>query len=229
MAIKVNFSGAPCYDLMQYLARVLYYSGNNVLMVDLSNDRSLDVCIPIPNDIMPGHTIDYCGVRYATNYYSKYEKEYDYILIYYGQNAITHLKAHWQFIIVSSEEQSVRNMIDEVSKFELFNITKEQTVEEEQEKLDGSMPVVLYLDMVTRKSEFIKNMLGSSIVKNYRVCELTYNDYELKLLSQTEKVKKFAKLSSEYKDLIKQCSLSLLDCEEDKEFLQKYKLAERGK
>lgn len=230
MAIKVNFSGVPCYDFIQYVARVLYCSGYSVLLVDFSNDRSLEESIPIPSGILQGHTIDYCGLRYAKDYYIKYELEYDYILYYYGQGAITHMKAHWQFVLVNSEEHSINCMLNEVSKYELYNLVLYNSSKEEAEyPLDNSYPVVVYLDMVTRKKELIKSKLSDSLSENFKICELTYNDYELRLLSQTENVVRFSKLSTEYKELIKQCCLALLRCDEDKEFLQKYKLAERGK
>lgn len=231
MAIKISFMGERCYDLIHYISRIIYHMGNKVLLIDQSarDDRSLECSIPIPVGIEEGHTVDYSGVSYSPKYFEKYEGEYDYILMYYGSTYVaTKLQSHWQYVICNSESNSIRNAKINCSRGSLYTLPLKEQSEGVEERFDNTIPVLLYLDLITNQKMLIEHELAVP-TSNIKSCELSLGDYELRLKCQYDSAIKFTKISQDYKAIVKECCLSILGKDEDKTFLQAYKEAERGR
>lgn len=234
MSNKVCFQGEKCFDLIHYTSRILYRLGCSVLIVDLStwNDRSLEMSVPIPEGIAKGHTVDYNGVRFSPHYYQKYEKEYDYILIYNGSRKLGRtLLVDRQFIICNSRLDSIKNaeLILEDSSLN-NNAHRHNTFSQTKENLfNSNEPVVLYLDISIERIRFIRSRLNVS-EDHFRYCELAVNDIELGINVQYDNTFRFNKLSADYKDIVLQCVLSIIDNNTtDKQLTKAVKEAERGK
>ncbi len=222
----IGFLGIDKQEYMMYLSRVLYHLGKKVLLVDYSETGALSSSIPSPKGIR-NTVIESRGVMFLDNRNSKEEvplwqnkadiqdAENDFALIDYGfcTGAIG-LSACEQLVLVT--DQQAHN----INRLAGLDYLKEM-----------------------RKSLVIKNVVSCRITRQYIAGELklegpaskqTYMIYQdevdtkCRINSQYDGIFRFAKLSSQSKNMIKGLIVEILPEITKKQLKEAYKKAEKG-
>ncbi|MDF2544368.1 MAG: hypothetical protein K0S47_4086 [Herbinix sp.] len=83
---RIGYFGVDHYDIVIYMARVLYHMGKSILMVDHSDTKALSHCIPIPKGLDPTkNLITSRGIDFTMNKrLDDLSPNYDVTLISYG-------------------------------------------------------------------------------------------------------------------------------------------------
>lgn len=226
MSKKCGFFGAECYDLIHYMARILHAMHAKVLIVDQSDDRSLETSVPLPSGyrIELDHVVDYRGVDFAGRYLLRYDRDYDFILIYFGHKGQRFVEVDWLFLIDNADVR-ITGSIDDMAPFyeKMLKSTDESRADE------GFMPgypVNIYMSPVRINTQYAKLKVP---LENWDMVILEQDDIIMRVLCQHNGVFKFNGLSGGYKDLLYRIFVSIYGPFSEKKAKQAFKEAERGR
>lgn len=226
MAIKIGFYGADCYDLVQYLSRVLFKFKYKVLMIDRSQDKGLESTIPIPKGLEKSNdtVMEYRGVDYSDRYMKSFNKYYDYIILYYGRGAQRILKSDWMVIVDDGDIRTTRSIQDVMQKMPV--ILSESKATKSEDGYEPAEPVCISLGPIARNISFEQYAVSK---QNIDMAEMDMDDLTLKCYCQLNNIYKFDKLSGSYHDLLYKIVISVLEKEyKSREIKQVFKAAEKG-
>ena len=227
MAIKIGFYGAECYDLLQYVSRVLKSFKYKVLMIDQSVDKGLESTIPIPEGLKKdiGVVLDYRGIDYTDRYMKAYSKYYDYIIVYYGRGVQRLLKTDWMFVVDDGDVRTTKNIHEVMNMMPVILADSKATRKEDG--YNPVEPVCIALGPIAKNVSFSKYPVSKD---NIETVEMDMDDILFKYHCQLNNVFKFDKISSGYHDLLFKIIISILEKKyTSKEIKKVFKNAERGK
>lgn len=214
----IAFIGCDKYELILYLARILYHLGKKVLMVDYSENEALYQCIPVPLTLQESNNyIDYRGIEFVKGHKIKTHdfSDYDVVLMDLG-------------FFIDVELLNACTKICYVTDMQLHHINNIK-------KLEGKCDVqkcLVIKDAFSCKitPEYIMNQVGQDLEKKciYQFFQDPY-DYMYKINSQYNDKFIFPKLSKEVQSFLKDMIMQLDDTLSEKQYSLAYKKAERGK
>jgi hypothetical protein len=179
-----------------------------VLMIDLSTDQSLACSIPLPAEYN-GEEYDYRGISFSTEIPDCMLMDYDLILIYYGNNANTHiLPVDYAFCVTSAELQSIADLQDLIDHVQITD--KETHIESNPVFFSGDSPNIIAMGFgVSQRSRYIATQLSISR-RNITVVDMDDTAMQCRLACQYDSSFRFEKISPDYKELIYRicCTLS---------------------
>jgi hypothetical protein len=214
----IAFIGCDKYELILYLARILYHLGKKVLLVDYSENEALYQCIPVPLTLQEGNNyIDYRGIEFAK-----------------GQNVIAHDFSDYDVVLmdlgfyIDVKLLAACNKICYVTDMQLHHIKHIKKIEDKCDKQKCLVIKDAFPCKIT--PEYIMNQVGQGIEK--KSVYLFYQDpfdYKYKINSQYNDKFIFPKLSKEVQSFLKDMIMQLDETLSDKQYSLAYKKAERGK
>ena len=161
MSKKCGFFGAECFDLIHYLSRILKAMHAKVLIVDQSDDRSLETSVPLPEgyNMAADITVEYRGVDYAGRYMLKYDRDYDFILLYFGHKGQRFIKVDWLFLIDNADIRISKSLEVMAPSFENF-LKPANNIGKTEEGFTPGYPVHIYMSPVKINTRY-ENLNGS--------------------------------------------------------------------
>lgn len=228
MAIKAGFYGAPCYDLINYAARILAQLDKSVLMLDLSADQSLTCSIPLPEGY-DGSEFDYRDVTFCVKEPPYMGMDYDIVLYYFGDNLGSNHPVDYTFCITTAELQVIASVADLMDQIQYDAAPATESVNRDIRYM-RNFPNVIALGVgVDQRFSFIAQQLKVP-KRELTSINMDENAMLCRLACQYDNAFRFQRLSSDFKELLHRICSTL--CEEEldtKLYRRAFKLAERGR
>lgn len=228
MAIKAGFFGAPCYDLINYIARILTKMEKGVLMVDLSEDQSLTCSISLPDDY-DGTEIDYRDVTFSLEEPEYMGMDYEVVLYYFGQRPQRIRPVDYAFCITSAERHVIADVSD-LMRMIRYDEAAAPGDGRRDIRFSRGVPNVIALGPgVDVRFKYIAMQLE---IPRRELVSVDMDDYAVacRLACQYDHAFRFQRLSADYKELLYRITSTLCEEELDTKLYKKaFKLAERGR
>ncbi len=229
MANKIGFFGTPCYDLIHYVARTLYQTGEagDILLVDVSRNQSLTCSIPYPEGYELDKEIDYRGITFAPFLKKDMFLDYETVLIYFGLEEPA-ISVDYAFLITDCELHNIADVQGVMPNIR-FAKNLHQVGEEQDVFAPGICNLLTMGYGAGEREKFVAAQLGIDLANAFAV---DYDDatMECRLFCQYDIEFKFTRISDVYKELIEKIVKTILDGKiTRKEYKQAAKLAEKGK
>lgn len=230
MAKKAGFYGAPCYDLINYVARILTQLGKSVLMLDVSADQSLSCSVPLP-DAYDGSEFDYRDVTFSLIEPEYMGMDYEVVLYYFGADPEIVRPVDYAFCITSAEQHVIADV----------NAVRDRIVYDDSasDDVNGVRGMVCF---PRNKTNMVALGPGVDLRARYIAQLLDIPKRELilvdmdegailcRLSCQYDAAFRFRRLSPDYKELLYRVCSTLCGEELDtKRYRKAYRLAERGR
>lgn len=228
MAIKAGFFGAPCYDLINYVARILTQMNKSILMIDLSTDQSLTCSVPLP-DTYDGSEFDYRDVTFCLDEPEYMGMDYEVILYYFGVNLEEIRPVDYAFCITSAELHVIADVADLMGNIEYDNNSAPGDSRRDIRFLRNAPNVIALGPGVDLRFKFISQQLNVP-KRDLISVDMDENAMMCRLACQYDNSFRFQRLSADYKELLYRICSTL--CEEEldtKVYRKAFKLAERGR
>lgn len=228
MAIKAGFFGAPCYDLINYVARILAKMDRGVLMIDLSQDQSLLYSISLPDDY-DGTEIDYRDVTFSLTEPAYMGMDYEIVLYYFGQRPERICPVDYAFCITSAERQVIAGVADLMERIVYDESAAPGGSGRDIRFVRGIPNMIAMGPGVDARFKYIAMQLD---VPRRELVSVNMDEYALacRLACQYDHAFQFRRLSADFRELLYRITSTL--CEEEldtKIYKHALKLAERGR
>lgn len=239
MLTKFGFYGASCYDWLLYSAKVLKNCGMDVILIDMSENKSLSYAIPdIPG--VKNQVIDYMGCSFATSIPKDAEDAYDTAFIYLGDTVNPSIHFDYTFCVTDCELHSMKPRIQLWEKITALDYAPSQKmicssesgadeIDPDEEFTTDCPHLIILGPMAESKYRYIAGQYSVDS-KSCHAVDLDEGNMDCRISCQYDTVVRFSKISDSFKDLItKLCFTALGDTRDYKNFKKAFKKAERGK
>lgn len=212
----VGYIGIENFEMLLYLARILNKLRRKVLLIDLTAEKDLSSCIPVPAGLDPiDDIISYYGVDFTEKVASPdLFNEYDDVLISFGFNA-------------SAAIQYCSKVVYTVNQM-LHNINRLASLD----PIAGKKKYLIIKDMVNSKitPEYIIDCLKIPFEPEH-IITLDFDEIDMryKILAQHDSVYQFRRITKKAKRYLITTVKELYPEVPDKELREAYWLAERGR
>lgn len=228
MAIKAGFYGAPCYDLINYVSRILTMMEKSVLMIDMSADQSLTCSIPLP-DTYDGSEYDYRNVTFSLKEPEYMGMDYDIILYYFGLQPDVIRSVDYMFFVSTAELHVIADIADLMAQISIEESSASSNVKRDVRFLRNTPNVIALGPGVDLRFKFIAQQLNIPRRELVSV-DMDENAMLCRLACQYDNAFRFQRLSADYRELLYRICSTLCDEELDTRMYRKaLKLAERGR